>query len=123
MGGRVAMLCMAISLSLVFQTTAKAYEVAEHGGHHAAEAALEELLTAHHCDDSITPEDDHTDEPDSGSAHDQHHHHHADHHTFGLGIEATDTDKRLVLSRLPSAFENTTRAGLSGQGEERPPKA
>lgn len=110
--GLVAMLCMAISLALAVQTTAQAFEMADHAGHHFAESTAD--VADDHDDGAREKSSDPADKPD---------HHHTDHHSIGLVADLA------VVKYAPLRHQNAPptpgmmRAGLAGYGIERPPKA
>jgi hypothetical protein len=116
MSGWVAMLCVAIALALVGQTTAQAFEMAEHAGHHAARAVISAVDAHHHCDEGGH------DQP-AESTSETHHHHSVDHHSVGLGVDATTATIAPPGCRSVAPTRSVHRPGLGGYGIERPPKA
>lgn len=106
--GLVAMLCMAISLTLAVQTTAQAFEMADHAGHHFAEAGAD-----HDDGDRETPSDP-ADKPD---------HHHTDHHSIGLVADLAVVKYAPSRRQAASPIPGMMHAGQACYGIERPPKA
>lgn len=111
-GGLAAMLCMAISLALAVQTTAQAFEMADHAGHHFAESAAD--LTDDHDEGDREKPSDPADKPD---------HHHTDHHSVGLVADLAVVKYAPLRRQNALPAPGMMRAGLAGYGIERPPKA
>ncbi|MBC7669107.1 MAG: hypothetical protein H7236_11815 [Gemmatimonadaceae bacterium] len=116
--GWVAMLCVAIALSLAGQTAAQAFEMADHAGHHATQAAGDVGDDHHHCDDAAI------DDPASpGDPAGEPHQHHVDHHAVGLGVDLAMPLAAPAHRQSVAPARSVHHAGLAGCGLKRPPKA
>lgn len=110
----LAMLCVAIALSLAGETTVQAFEMAEHASLHAAEASQDAAgTTAAAAKDSR----------EAADLRGEGHHHPADHHSIGVLTELAATDPAPEPSQAVPPASGLRRAGVVGYGVERPPKA
>ena len=110
--GWIPMLCMAMALLLAIHTTAQAFEIADHTGHHFAEAMADAVDD--HDDDGGDKPADPGDKPD---------HHHTDHHSVGLLCDPAAAKHQPFRGQDAPPATSLMRTGLSGYGIERPPKA
>lgn len=111
------MLCIAISLTLAVQTTAQAFELADHAGHHFAEATAD--VTHDHND---RDQDDGDREKPSDPA-DKPDHHHTDHHSIGLVADLAAVKYAPLRRQAASPIPGMMHTGQASHGIERPPKA
>jgi len=110
--GLIAMLCMAISMVLAVQTSAQAFEMADHASHHFAESTSD--ASGHHYGSDSENSSDPADKLD---------HHHTDHHSIGLTTEPAVVNYPPLHRQNRPLTLGMMRDGLAGYGIERPPKA